>query len=384
MQKEIPNQLLTTKEQFGVIKKFRTNPFLWVIPLILSGIGILMITSTTGQSSFHYTGAPFQMGIKQIEWLIIAITCMLVVYLIPLQVWYKLSAPALITTWILCWLPLISGVGETIGGARRWIHIPGVTFAIQPGELLCLAMALHLAKLFSRDNTNPAKAFVSTMILVVLAGLPLLIQPDLGTTMLIFIVAMGMYVEKFGWKRPVIAGGVLGGTAFAVLVFFEPYRMRRIASYWNPWNDPLDAGFQAIQGLIAFSNGGFWGSGLGHGFQKLNYLPAAYTDYIFAAIGEELGLIGTLSVLALYMFWVSQARKIYLSGANGFKPSLTWGITLSIVIPFLINVAGVTKLLPLTGMPLPFISYGGSSLLTMWSRVGIMMRVEKENYFEED
>ena len=234
-----------------------------------------------------------------------------------------------------------------------------------------------------RWNKDPGKAFLSTIILVVLAAVPLSLQPDLGTIILIFLVSMGMYVERIGWKWPVIAGGLLGGCIFPMLIFFEPYRMRRVSAFLDPWSDPLDKGFQAIQGLIAFSNGGFWGAGLGHGFQKLNYLPAAYTDFIYAAIGEELGLMGTLGVIGLFAFWVSQTKMIYYRVPDGFKTSLTWGVTLTVVIPLVINVAGVTKLIPLTGMPLPFISYGGTSLLTMWSRIGIMLRLEKESYLRE-
>ena len=365
-------------------KRSRINPFIWVIPMILSGIGILMITSTTSPNSFSLTGTPFQMGIKQAEWLVIAVTGMFIVFVIPLRFWQKMSAPILMITWMMCWLPLIPGIGVNVGGATRWINVPGSSVSIQPGELLCLAMALHLAKLLSRWNKDPGKAFLSTIILVGLAALPLSLQPDLGTTILIFLIAMGMYVERIGWKLPVVAGGVLAFSIFPALVFFEPYRMRRVSAFLNPWNDPLDKGFQAIQGLIAFSNGGFWGTGLGHGFQKLNYLPAAYTDFIYAAIGEELGLMGTLGVIGLFAFWVSQTKMIYYRVPDGFRTSLTWGVTLTVVLPLIINVAGVTKLLPLTGMPLPFISYGGTSLLTMWSRIGIMLRLEKESYLREE
>jgi len=374
------------KPEESVIRtgKLKLNPFIWIIPLILSGIGILMITSTTSPNSFMYTGTPFQMGLKQLQWLFIAIFAMFVIYSVPLRFWYKLSAPILITAWVMSWGPLVPGIGMAIGGARRWIHIPGVSISIQPGEILCLAMALHLAKLLSREQKDPAKTFVTTIILVMLSALPLLLQPDLGTTILIFTVAMGMYVERIGWRWPLIAGGSICAASLPMLIFFEPYRMRRVAAFLDPWTDPLDTGFQAIQGLIAFANGGFWGTGLGHGFQKLNYLPAAYTDFIYAAIGEELGLIGTVGVLALFAFWVAQARMIYYRTADGFKSSLTWGVTLTILLPLIINVAGVTKFMPLTGMPLPFVSYGGTSLLTMWARVGIMLRLEKDSFAGEE
>ena len=363
--------------------KYHVNPFLWVIPLVLSGIGILMITSTTSPSSFISTGTPFQMGIKQLQWLIFAIICMMLVYMIPLRVWYKFSAPLLITTWFMAWLPLLPGIGASIGGARRWIRLPGLSVSLQPGELLCLAMALHMAKLLSRGgDKDPAKTFMSTVMLVVIASMPLLCQPDLGTTILIFLISMGMYVERVGWKLPLFLGGCVGVPAIALLIFITPYRMRRVMAFLDPWQDPMNKGFQAIQGLIAFANGGFWGSGLGHGFQKLNYLPAAYTDFIYAAIGEELGFVGTACVLALFAFWVLQTRGIYYREPNQFRSSLTWGVTLTVLLPLIINVAGVTKMMPLTGMPLPFISYGGTSLVTMWSRVGMLMRIEKESYLE--
>lgn len=365
--------------------RYKANPFIWVIPLILSGIGILMITSTTSPTSFLYTGTPFQMGIKQAKWLAIAFAAMFVVYSIPLKFWYKYSAPLLILMWILAWFPLVPGIGEAVGGARRWIRLPGLGVSLQPGELLCLAVALHLAKLLSRDgDRDPSKSFFTTLCLILIAALPLLAQPDLGTTILVFMVGMGMYVERIGWRYPLIAGGILGGVIFPLLIFIEPYRMRRVAAFLDPWQDPLNKGFQAIQGLIAFSNGGLWGTGLGHGFQKLNYLPAAYTDFIYAAVGEELGLVGTLCILSLFAFWVIQARASYFRTADPFRSSLIWGIALTILLPLVINVAGVTKMLPLTGMPLPFISYGGTSLLTMWSRVGLMLRLEKDSWLEAD
>ncbi len=365
--------------------RYKANPFIWVIPLILSGIGILMITSTTSPTSFLYTGTPFQMGIKQLQWLGIAMLGMFFVYSVPVRIWYRFSGPLLILMWLLAWLPLVPGVGEAIGGARRWIRLPGLGVSLQPGELLCLAVALHLAKLLSRGaERDPLKSFVNTVILVVLAVLPLLVQPDLGTTILIFTVSMGMYVEKVGWRYPVIAGGVLGGVIFPLLILLEPYRMRRVTAFLDPWADPLNKGFQAIQGLIAFANGGLWGSGLGHGFTKLNYLPAANPAFIYAAEGEELGLIGTLCILGLFGFWIMQTRASYFRTEDPFKSSLIWGISLTVLLPLVINVAGVTKMIPLTGMPLPFISYGGTSLVTMWSRVGLMLRLEKDSWLEED
>ena len=366
----------------NISDNFRVTPFLWVIPFILTGIGILMITSTTSTTSFASTGTPFQMGMKQLQWFFLAVISMLLVYLFPLKFWYNTSGFILITTWIMSWVPLFFGTATAVGGARRWIQIPGMGISFQPGELLCLAMALHLAKIQTRTSKDPLKAFISTCILMFFAVLPLLFQPDFGSAMLLFLICMGMYVERVGWKYPIFAGGVIAGVAVPSLVFGKVYRMRRVLAFIDPWADPLKTGFQAIQGLIAFANGGFWGSGLGHGYQKLNYLPAAYTDFIYAAIGEELGLIGTLGVLGLFAFWISRVRRIYYKVHSEFNASLTWGIALTVILPLFINIAGVTKFSPMTGMPLPFVSYGGTSLLTMWARVGILMRLERESSLE--
>lgn len=356
---------------------FKINPFLWVIPLVLSGIGILMITSTTSPASFQFSGTPFLVGMRQLKWLGVAMIGMLIISALPLKFWYRFSVPVFFITWVASWLPLLPGVGSNIGGASRWIQFPG--FSIQPGELLCLATALLMAKFVSRGQKTASSAFFATIIIVCFACLPLAFQPDFGTMVLVFLVSMGMFVEKYGWSWPVLVGGPIAAAMIPAMILGESYRMRRIAAFLNPWEDPLGKGYQAIQGLIAFANGGFWGTGMGHGFQKLNYLPAAYTDFIYAAIGEELGLMGTLGVLTLFAFWIAQTQNLYFNSRDHFSAAMTWGVTLTVLLPLLINVAGVTKMIPLTGMPLPFISYGGTSLITMWARVGLLVRIEKEN-----
>lgn len=353
------------------------NPLLWGIPLVLSSIGILLIVSTTGPNSFNINGSPYQMGLKQLQWLVLGFLAMGIFYNIPLKLWYKISAPLLIFSWFLTWLPKVPVIGVAVGGARRWIHIPGLP-SIQPSELLCLALALHIAKLLSRKNDKSEfSQFLSIFVLFLLCALPVISQPDLGTTMVLFVISMGMFIERKGWTFPII-GGLIAGMGLVALIMIEPYRMRRVTAFLNPWSDPLNKGYQAIQGLIAFANGGLWGSGLGHGFQKLNYLPAAYTDFIFAAVAEEMGFMGAAFILAIFAFWLAQVAKIYFRCDEGYMASLCWGLVLTILFPLVINVCGVTKLLPLTGMPFPFLSYGGTSLLAMWGRIGIIARIEKE------
>jgi cell division protein FtsW len=207
---------------------------------------------------------------------------------------------------------------------------------------------------------------------------PVLMQRDFGTTVMLAAVCMGMFVERFGWKYP-LKFGMASMPVIAGLIYLKDYRMRRLLAFMDPHSDPLDAGYQIIQSLIAFANGEVWGAGLGHGLQKLHYLPAGYTDFIYAMLAEEVGLLGTMSVLALFAFWVLRCRCLYKRVRDGFETSVVWGVTLTMLLPFFINIAGVTKLIPLTGMPLPFISYGGSALFVAWMRIGVLLRIHKSS-----
>jgi len=351
------------------------DPLLWMIPLLLSGIGTVMITSSTSGQSFAASGTPYAMGLRQAQWLFVALLAMLCGFSVRTDFWRRSSGVLWVVGLLLTWTTLIPGVGDVAGGARRWIRIPG--FSIQSGELLCLAASIHLAKIAARENRDAVRAFVRLLAISLLCGLPLILQPDLGTTILIYLIGMGLYAERFGWKLPLLFTSGSALCLFVPLILLTPYRLRRVLAFLDPWQDPLDTGFQAIQGLIAFANGGLWGTGLGHGFQKLNYLPAAYTDYIFAAVGEELGLVGTGVVLLLFALWVLRTQVLYRLCEDSFERPLVWGLVLTVVLPLFINVAGVTKLAPMKGMPLPFVSYGGSSLVMMWLKVGILLRLSR-------
>lgn len=357
-------------------KTFKVDPLLWLIPVVMSGLGILMVTSTTSPISFEISGTPFTMGIRQLRWLGIGMTIMMLSYCVPIRFWHASSGLFWLASMLSVVMTLIPGVGTSIGGAQRWIRVGG--FSVQPSEVLIFSVVFLVARFSVRHELNPQRCFLLVSILLVLSALPLIGQPDLGSTILVLLVCMGMYVERFGWRLPLLAGGV-GIAVLPLLIMLEPYRLRRIRAFLNPWLDPLDTGFQTIQGLIAFANGGPWGLGLGHGFQKLQYLPAAYTDFIYAAVGEELGLLGTLGILALCLMWTMRCRLLYNRVAGSFETSVVWGITLTVVLPFFINIAGVTNLMPLTGMPLPFVSYGGSSLVMMWVRVGVLLKLYKES-----
>ncbi len=359
----------------------RVDPLLWMIPLVLVAFGIMMIFSLTAQVSLEELGSPFALGLRQVQWFCIAIGAMVMVYVIPISFWRRSSGIIWLFALLLLVLTLIPGVGIKAGGARRWLGVGG--FRFQPVEFLSLAVAVHLAKLMSVSPKRGLSSFLSvTLMILGISVLPLIFQPNIGGTMVIFGLVMALHVEARGWSWPVFLGGGALMASFP-LILSAGYRVRRYMAFLNPWEEPMDSGFQMIQGLVAFSNGGILGVGIGKGLQKLNYLPAAHTDYIFATIGEEFGFVGTISVILLFFLWTTRACSVYKaarSTEDPFLASLVWGVTVSVLIPFFINLGGVLKLMPLTGIPLPFVSYGGSSLLFMWAKVGLLMRACREIY----
>ena len=352
------------------------DPVLWIIPLVLNAFGILMIFSLTSHTALEEFGSPFALGMRQVQWLFISILAMLSVYLIPVEKWREYSGILWVTSIVLLIMTLIPGLGVKAGGARRWIGFGGLRF--QPIELLSLAVAVHLSKILTKSPKKGMRAFFSlTAPVLGFSALPLIFQPNMGGTILIFALTMAVHVETRGWSWPILFGGA-GFAFFFFIIIQAGYRLRRYMAFVDPWEEPLKSGFQVIQGMVAFANGGLLGVGIGKGLQKLNYLPAARTDYIFATIGEEFGFVGSFLVLFLFIIWTFRAYTVYRSMEDPFYSSLLWGVTASMLIPLFINLGGVLKLMPLTGIPLPFISYGGSSLLFMWIRVGLIMRVCRE------
>lgn len=352
------------------------DPLLWLIPLLLSGIGVIMVSSSSSPISMARFGSPQTLGLKQALWLLIGMGSMLVTYSIPIETWKKQSGLLWLFALGFCFLPLLPVTGISAGGARRWVNLGLVT--VQSADILFLAFTLHAGrKLYEcRERENPKGGFMKVCILAAVSVLPLLLQPDMGSTILVFGLAMGLYIPLYGWSLPLVCGGGLFALGFPY-IFTHGYRLRRLKAFLDPWEEPLGSGFQAIQGLVAFSNGGIWGMGLGQGLQKLKYLPASHTDFILAAIGEELGLAGTLSVLALFGFWFYRLFVLSRRLEGTFEACIVWGLCLNVFFQMAINVGGVTKLIPLTGMPLPFLSYGGSSLVMMWARVGLLLRISR-------
>lgn len=350
----------------------KTAPSLWAIPLCLSMFGLLSILSISTRSVHAGDGVAYALVYRQGLWLILGLVIMMTASAIPTDFWKRSSGILWLFALILTFATIFDFFGVEAGGARRWIRVGPLGF--QPIELLSFSLVIHLSKIISGDEISRRKAFLKTMAITLISLVPLFLQPDMGGTILVFLIAMAIYVEAHGWFYPLITGTVLT-PPFLYVLFMESYRIRRYTAFMDPWKEPLDSGFQVIQGLIAFANGGVLGVGIGKGLQKLSYLPAAHTDFIFASIGEEFGLIGTLSIVMLFALWSARIFRSYINNKIIFERLLLWGMCISVLLPFFINVAGVTRLLPLTGMPLPFISYGGSSLVSTWLRTGLIIRI---------
>ncbi|MDK2871637.1 MAG: cell division protein FtsW [bacterium] len=271
--------------------------------------------------------------------------------------------------------------GEARWGAHRWINI-GWGFTFQPAELAKLSIIIYTASFLTRKREiiNNSKETLLPLLIITLtiAGL-IILQPDLGTAIVIVVISIILW-----WVAGMSTLKVLGVVTLLALlgllfIWLEPYRRERILAFWDPWASPKGYGYQIIQSLLAFGIGGIWGTGLGRGLQKFYYLPAPYTDFIFSVVGEELGLIGSFLIIFLYCIVGWSGFCIAKKANTVFGKLLGMGVTFLILSQAFINLGGVTNFIPCTGLPLPFLSYGGSSMLINMSSVGILLSIAKRS-----
>lgn len=349
---------------------------LWAIPLVLNLGGLVMIASLLSRSNPADGATFYWLVLRQLQFLCLGLALMYICCLMPLSQLRRLGGLLWFVAVVMTFLTLFPSLGVRAGGARRWLNVLG--FQFQPLELLTLSIPIFLADRLAVCKRENLECFLRpTLLVVAISTAPLFLQPSMGGIVLVTAICVSMHVVNRGWKYPLLGSVFLIGL-FIVLIYSADYRMRRFSAFMDPWDDPMGRGFQIIQGLIAFSNGGIMGVGVGKGLQRMSYLPAAHTDFIFPAIGEEFGLVGTLFIVLLYAFWTFKAYTLYRRSNDPFISALIWGITASVLFPMFINLGGVMKLIPLTGIPLPFISFGGTALVCMWIRVGILMRIAKE------
>ncbi|MCW2842065.1 MAG: ftsW [Aeromicrobium sp.] len=346
---------------------------------LLLGIGLIMVLSASSVFALVTYGSSFSIVLRQLIFAVIGITGAVIASRIPLPFLRRLILPFLLVSVALIGATFIPGVGLTVNGNRNWLPL-FAGFQLQPSEFAKLALVLWIADLYARRQKylgTPRYVLTPMVPVAGAVGLLVVLQHDLGTAVVIFALTVGMLwiaglPRRHMWG---ILAGLFVGLLFAVAN--SPHRVERLLNFTNPEADPDSAGFQAIHGMMALATGGFWGVGLGGSRQKWGSLPEAHTDFILAVIGEELGLLGTLVVLVLFIVMGFAGIRVATRTREPFVRYAASGITIWLMIQAIINIGMVLGLLPVIGIPLPLISYGGSSLLVNLVALGILINCAK-------
>lgn len=354
------------------------DKWLFIDTIILMLFGLLMIYSSSSIWAEYKFGNSFHFCLYQGAFIIIGIVLMLVLSKIPISFYYRHALKLLIASIVLLVLVLIPGVGIIRNGSRSWFGIGG--FGIQPSEFAKLALIIFTAKYLERSNKflkdYKKGVFPILIILMIVFGL-IMLEPDFGTGMIIVVSIVALlFISGVNMKLFFILGGI-GIIGIIVLIVIAPYRMDRITSFLDPWSDPLGTGFQIIQSLYAIGPGGLLGMGLFNSRQKHFYLPEPQTDFIFSIISEELGVLGVIIVMSLFLVLLYRVVKIALKCEDKFAKYLSFGLVFQIIIQTVLNLSVVIGLIPVTGVTLPFLSYGGSSLLISSISIGIILSISR-------
>jgi len=350
--------------------------FFTVIALL--SFGVVMVYSSSAVSAYVNFNDSYYFFKRQLVWVTLGIIAMLFTLTIDYHVWRKLATPALLVTIVLLLLVLVPGLGKVVNGARRWLGFSSLY--LQPSEIAKLSMVLYSSANLARHQekiTNFLKGLLPQLgILLLIFGL-ILKEPDLGTALVIGGTIFVLLFAAGAKLSHLISLGLVGVIGIVAAIILEPYRLKRLLAFSNPWADPLDTGYHIIQSLYALGSGGLFGVGLGRSREKFLYLPEPHTDFIFAILGEELGFIGTIAVILLFFLFAWRGFKIAIAAPDIFGSLLATGVTTMIVVQALMNIAVVTASMPVTGIPLPFISFGGSALIFTLAGVGILLNISR-------
>ncbi len=346
--------------------------------LILAGFGLVMVFSASYISALESRGDAFFFLRRQAFWLILGLVGMLAASRFDYWKWRTLLPLLLFLNFLLLLLVFVPDIGLEVNDARRWIEVGGFNF--QPAEFTKLVIIIFSAAFLSKASLNIKDFWSSSFIPLAVMGASfflILLQPDLGTAIalamvtLVIVFAAGLPLKHFFTI-------LLAGVPLAVYaILSEPYRMQRIFSFRDPWADPLRSGYQIIQSLYALGPGGLFGVGLGRSRQKLYYLPEPQNDFIFAIIGEELGFLGAVTVILLFFILIWRGFRVSLQAPDTFGNLMAAGITAMVAIQMLINVGVVTGSIPITGINLPLVSAGGSSLFFTLVALGILINISR-------
>ncbi|HUK56716.1 MAG TPA: putative lipid II flippase FtsW [Nitrospiria bacterium] len=349
-----------------------------LLTLLLLVIGVVMIYSASAVLASRQYGDSLFFFKRQMLWAAFGLVVLAAASRVPYEFWNRMALPLVLGTVILLGLVLIPVVGLELNGSRRWLRWGWLT--LQPSEAARLCSVIYLARYLMKKKNRLDDFFRDFLPPMIVIGVFLALimgESDLGTALVLGGVAgLLLFIGGARWRH-LWAMGLLAAPVVYAMIMKIGYRRQRLMAFLDPWRDPTDTGFQVIQSFLAMGGGGPVGMGLGEGRQKLFFLPYPHTDFIFAVIGEELGLLGTLTVLILFGMLAWRGLSISLRAPDLFGRHLAFGLTMMIVVQAMVNMAVVTGLVPTKGLTLPFLSYGGSSLVANLAAVGILWNISR-------
>ena len=362
--------------------RIRVDPMLALLGALLLLTGLIMVASSSVALADRELGVPFHYLNRQLVFLAFGMAGAAIALAMPTRVWERMSIVALVFALVLLAVVLLPGVGHTVNGSTRWLPLGPVRLQVsEPARLLLLVyIAGYLVR--RHDHVRGSlSGFLRPMSMITLACTLLLAEPDFGAATVLLVAVLGMmFIGGVRW-RDMFLLVLAAGASLAALALSSPYRLQRLTTFLDPWADPFDSGFQLTQSLIAVGRGGWFGVGLGGSVQKLFYLPEAHTDFVFAVLAEELGLLGSIGMIVLFALLVWRcfriARNAGLAGLP-FQAYLVYGIGIWIGVQAFVNIGVSMGVLPTKGLTLPLISYGGSSLLVCVVALALVLRVHHE------
>lgn len=349
--------------------------------LLLLALGLTMVLSASSVIQLKNTGSAFTLLQKQATWVALGLPLMAITALLPVRTFRVLAYPIMLLAILGLALVLVPGLGHSAGGATRWLSFGG-GLQLQPSEPAKLGLVLWGADLLARKEKLRMLTDWKQLLIPLLPGTGLIVLlvmlgDDLGTTLVLFVIFLALLWVIGAPMRLFVGVSALVALLASILIVVEPYRMKRLTGFIDPSGDPLGTNYQSNQGLYMLGSGGWFGQGLGAGRAKWEYLPHGDTDFIFAVLGEELGLVGTLSVVSLFGLLAYAGLRIARRVRDPFMRLAATGITVWIVVQAIVNIGAVIRVLPITGIPLPLVSYGGSALIPTLIGLGILLAFAK-------
>ena len=359
-------------------RKLTPDMWLFGVAVVLLSAGVVMVYSASAIVAADRFQDPYFFLKKQLFWALLGAVAMLVAVRVDYRHLEKLMVPVLIVAAVLLVLVLVPPFGQAINGTRRWIRLGVVSF--QPAELAKLALVIYLAAFLARRQeqlSDIRRGLLPPLLVAGMFAALVFVQPDLGNCLTLIALTFGLLylagapMRYLGWA---LAPAV---PLLIIAIYAAPYRWRRMTAFWDPWSDARGSGFQIIQSWLAFGNGGLLGQGIGGSRQKLFYLPESHTDFIFAVVGEELGFVGATGIIVLFVVLIWRGLRVGIRAPDAFGAYLALGITVLIATQTLVNLGVVTGSLPTKGLPLPFISFGGSALLMTMLSTGVLLNISQ-------